>query len=63
MHVCVQALFIEAAVFVAVGFITGIIFGLWQAIVFVQPVLALCEIGGYFIGGMLWRRRRDREGR
>ena len=55
----VKALFAEAAALVVVGFLVGLIFDNWRAIIAVQALFVACEYAGYLIEGWL-RRRRER---
>jgi hypothetical protein len=55
----VSALLAEAAAFVCCGFLIGLIYGDWRAVVAAQALLMACEGAGYAIEGWL-RRRRER---
>jgi diacylglycerol kinase len=54
---CVKAIFLEAAAFVACGFLVGLAYGTWKAIVAAQLLLLACEVAGYAIERWLNRRR------
>jgi hypothetical protein len=54
----VSAILVEAAAFVICGFLVGLIYGDWRAVVAAQALLMVCEGAGYLIEGWL-RRRRD----
>jgi hypothetical protein len=60
-QITVQTLFVEAAAFVVCGFLVGLIYGGWRAVIAAQALLMTCEGAGYAIEGWL-RHRRERRG-
>jgi hypothetical protein len=53
----VKALFAEAGALVVVGFLVGLVFDSWRAIIVAQGLFVACEYCGYLIEGWLHRRR------
>lgn len=53
---CVRAIFVEAAALIAAGFVAGMVFDSWQAIIGAQAAFLVCEWIGYRIED--WRHRR-----
>ena len=57
----VKALFVEATAFVVCGFLVGLIYGDWRAVVAAQALLIACEGVGYLIEGRIRRRHEQRQ--
>jgi hypothetical protein len=55
-----KAIFVEAAAIVVCGFLVGLIYDSWKAVVIAQGLLVACEAAGYAIEGWLRRRREMR---
>jgi hypothetical protein len=54
---CARAILLEAAALIVAGFVAGMVFDRWQAILGAQAAVLVSEVAGYAIESWLHRRR------